>query len=62
MKCSMCMGLYVGMFVFLSFWFSGIQMFPNLYFGTFFFGCISSAVCFGLTSLINDDGLNINIK
>lgn len=59
--CPMCIGFWVGLVVFVCFWFCGIQLFPNLYFGSFFFGCISSAVSFALTSLINEDGFHINI-
>lgn len=59
--CPMCVGFWIGILVFIGFWFCGIQLFPNLYLGSFFFGCISSATSFAFTSLIGEDGLHINI-
>lgn len=61
LSCSMCSSFWIGLLVFLVFWFCGIQLFPNLYLGSLFFGCISSATSFGLISLIGEDGLHINI-
>ena len=57
--CAMCVGFWVGLLVFAGFWLCGIRMFPNPYLGSFFFGCISSATSFALTSLVRDDGLYI---
>jgi len=31
-------------------------------FGSFFFGCISSAVSFALSSIIQNDGIHLNIR
>ena len=62
LRCGMCMGLWVGILVFLGFWFYGIQLFSNLYLGSFFFGCISSAVSYFLMSLVKDDGIQISFK
>lgn len=59
--CPMCIGFAVGILVFIAFWFCGIQLFPNIYVGSFFFGCISSAISFALMSLIQDDGLHIHL-
>lgn len=61
LRCSMCMGMWVGIIIFLGFWFCGIQLFPNIYIGSFFFGCISSAVSFFLMSVVKEDGIHINI-
>lgn len=61
LQCPMCIGFHIGVLVFLGFWFSGIILFPNLYLGSFFFGCISSAVSFIIISIIKDDGFHINI-
>ena len=60
--CVMCLGFIVGILVFIGFWFSEIYLFTNPYLGSFFFGCISSAISFILAGLFNDDGIHINIS
>lgn len=61
LRCAMCVGFWSGAIVFICFWLCGIQLFINLYLGTFFFGCISSAFSFAVMSLIKEDGFHINI-
>jgi hypothetical protein len=60
--CPLCVSTWLGFLVFLGFWFSGIKLFPNIYLGTFFFGCISSGTSYILCYIIDDNGLNINLK
>jgi hypothetical protein len=59
--CSMCMGFWVGVLVFLGFWFFGTGLFANIFVGSFLFGCLSSGTSYFLCKLISDDGLNIHI-
>ena len=59
--CPMCVGVPIGMLIFIMFWFCGIVLFPNLYIGSIFFGFISSATSYGLMSLIKEDGFKINL-
>ena len=59
--CSMCMGFWVGILVFLGFWFSGIILFPNIFVGSFLFGVLSSGTSYFICKLIGDDGINIHI-
>lgn len=60
--CSMCVGMPVGIIVFLLFYFCGLRMFPNIYIGSFLFGCLSSGTSFLLQHLFDEDGMKINIK
>lgn len=60
--CPMCLGFWIGVFVFVMFWISGIKLFSNIYIGFWLFGFLSSGTSYALCSLIKDDGLGINIK
>lgn len=59
--CSMCVGFWVGVLVFLGFWFFQTPLFANIFVGSFLFGCLSSGTSYFLCKLISDDGLNIHI-
>jgi hypothetical protein len=56
----MCLGLPIGVLVFIVFWFCGIRLFPNLYIGAFLYGCVSSGTSYFLISLVSDFGLKIH--
>ncbi len=59
-KCSMCVGFHISWIMFLIFWFSGIQLFPNPYVGWFLFGCLGSGTSYALSCMFGDDGINIS--
>jgi len=60
--CSMCMGFWAGIAVFLGFWFCGLQLFPNVVVGSFLFGCLSSGTSYVLCQIFGDDGIKINLN
>jgi len=57
--CPMCSGFWVGMLVYVLFYLSTIQLFPNFFIGLFLFPCLSSGTSYFLCSLIDDEGLKI---
>lgn len=61
-NCCMCMGFWVGIIVFLCFWFYYVKLFGNVYIGCFLFGCLSSGISSFLCSIFDDFGLKIVIK
>mgnify|MGYP003978781175 FL=1 len=60
--CPLCMGFHVGWVVFLMFWYSGLQMWNNIYLGCFLYGCLSSGTTYILSMLIDDYGVNVRIN
>lgn len=57
--CSLCMGFHVGWAVFLMFWYSGFQLWSNVYLGCFLYGCLSSGTTYIMSMLVDDYGLQI---
>jgi hypothetical protein len=55
------MGFWVGLLLFVAFWFSGVHLFPGIWLGGFVFGCVSSGTSYFICKLIGDDGLNIRL-
>jgi hypothetical protein len=52
---------WIGMGVFLAFWYSGIKLFPNLW-GLPLFGFLSSGTSNFLSSIFDDTGIKIGNK
>lgn len=58
-KCSMCMGFWVGIIVFILFYYNEIKLFDNICIGGFLYGCVSSGTSYALCSIFSDEGIKI---
>lgn len=55
--CSQCIGFWVGIVIFILFWFFDTFLFPNIYAGAFIYGCLSSGTSYLLDKVVGDDGI-----
>jgi hypothetical protein len=60
--CSMCVGFWVGILVFVAFWLCGVQLFTNPYVGAPIFGFISSGTSYILYTMFDDNGISVKLK
>ena len=64
--CSLCMGFWVGLLIYILFFFSGQILFYKsligVIAGAFIFGWISSGTSYLLDKVIGDNGISINLK
>jgi hypothetical protein len=60
LRCSQCMGFWVGAVAYVAFYFTGIDLFTDLFVGTFVFACISSGTSYLLSSVVDDEGFKLN--
>ena len=58
-KCGGCTGFWTGLLTYILFWLSNIHLFNNLYIGLFLFGCLSSGTTYILSTLFNDNGIQV---
>ena len=59
--CSMCVGYWVGMLLFVVFWFgNNTQLFESFLLGSLVFGGIGSGTSYFLGSIVNDFGFSIS--
>lgn len=58
-KCSMCVGFWSGVFVYVFSFFTELINFELSFINPILLGCISSGVCYILDKIIDDDGLRI---
>ena len=59
--CSLCVGFWSGILLSLPIILLDINLLMKVYM-IFVAGCISSGTSYALSSIFNDDGLNINLK
>lgn len=62
LQCNMCLSFHVGWVLYVVFLYSGIMLFPNIVFGMFLFGCLSSAANHFIFSIYDDNGIKIQKK
>lgn len=61
LKCPQCVGFWVGALMNVLFnAFLSVTLFPWTFVGCFIAGCVSSAFCYFMSVIINDDGLKLN--
>jgi len=58
--CSMCMGFYVGAFVYIFSTFSKLFTFEFTFIDMFFMACLSSGTSYILDKTVDDNGWRIN--
>ncbi len=61
-RCTMCMGLHIGIFVNILMYSINMSLFNDIIVGSFLSGCISSGTSYFLSKLADDDGLLVNVK
>ena len=60
-KCPLCMGFWVGVFLFCINGFTELFTFDYNFVNALLLGWLSSGTSYTLSMLFNDDGLNINL-
>lgn len=61
-RCSMCVGFHVGYFMYMLFWYGGVQLFPDFYVGAFVYALVSSVCSYILDKSFSDEGILLNLK
>ena len=59
--CPMCMGFWVGVFLFCVNGFTELFTFDYNFVNALLLGCLSSGTSYTLSMLFNDSGININL-
>jgi len=62
LKCTMCSGFWVGIFVNILMYSINKSLFNDIIVGSFLSGCISSGTSYFLSKLADDDGLLVMVK